>query len=83
MKNSSDTIGNRSHDLPVCSAVTQPLRVPFRFISNILKAGCYLQENTPHLGCLNMFRKTVAVENQTRLRDTRMLKQVVQRITVL
>jgi hypothetical protein len=26
MKNSSDTIGNRSRDLPVCSAVPQPLR---------------------------------------------------------
>jgi hypothetical protein len=26
MKNSNDTIGNRSHDLPVCSAVPQPLR---------------------------------------------------------
>jgi hypothetical protein len=26
MKNSSDTIGNRSRDIPVCSAVPQPLR---------------------------------------------------------
>jgi hypothetical protein len=26
MKNSSDTIGNRIRDLPVCSAVPQPLR---------------------------------------------------------
>jgi hypothetical protein len=26
MKNSSDTIGNRSRELPVCSAVHQPLR---------------------------------------------------------
>jgi hypothetical protein len=26
MKNSSDTIGNKSSDLPVCSAVPQPLR---------------------------------------------------------
>jgi hypothetical protein len=26
MKKSSDTIGNRSRDLPVCSAVPQPLR---------------------------------------------------------
>jgi hypothetical protein len=26
MKNSNDTIGNRSRDLPVCSAVPQPLR---------------------------------------------------------
>jgi hypothetical protein len=26
MKNSNNTIGNRSRDLPVCSAVPQPLR---------------------------------------------------------
>jgi hypothetical protein len=26
MKKASDTIGNRSRDLPVCSAVPQPLR---------------------------------------------------------
>jgi hypothetical protein len=26
MKNSNDTIGNQSRDLPVCSAVPQPLR---------------------------------------------------------
>jgi hypothetical protein len=26
IKNSNDTIGNRSHDLPVCSGVPQPLR---------------------------------------------------------
>jgi hypothetical protein len=26
MKNSNDTIGNRSRDLPVCIAVSQPLR---------------------------------------------------------
>jgi hypothetical protein len=26
MKNSYDTIGNRSRDLPVCSAMPQPLR---------------------------------------------------------
>jgi hypothetical protein len=28
MKNSSDTIGNRSRDLPVCSAVPQPTAPP-------------------------------------------------------
>jgi hypothetical protein len=28
MKNSNDTIRNQSHDLPVCSAVPQPLRAP-------------------------------------------------------
>jgi hypothetical protein len=29
MKSSNDTIGNQSRDLPVCSAVPQPLRAPF------------------------------------------------------
>jgi hypothetical protein len=28
MKNSSDTIGNRTHDLPVCSTVPQPNAPP-------------------------------------------------------
>ena len=26
MKNSNDTIGNRTRDLPACSAVSQPMR---------------------------------------------------------
>jgi hypothetical protein len=44
MKNSYDTIGNRSHDLPVYSAEPQPLRhrVPrrlrYRLISSTLLA---------------------------------------------
>jgi hypothetical protein len=28
MKNSNDTIGNRTHDLPACSAVYQPTAPP-------------------------------------------------------
>jgi hypothetical protein len=28
MKNSNDTIGNRTHDLPVCMAVPQPTAPP-------------------------------------------------------
>jgi hypothetical protein len=37
MKNSNDTIGNRSRDLPVCSAVPQPLRhrVPHILVSRL------------------------------------------------
>jgi hypothetical protein len=31
MKNSYDTIGNQSRDLPVCSAVPQPLHHRVRF----------------------------------------------------
>jgi hypothetical protein len=35
MKKSSDTVGNRTHDLSVCSAVPQPLRhsVPHTYVS--------------------------------------------------
>jgi hypothetical protein len=40
MKKSSDTIGNRTRDLPVCSAVPQPtatLRVVIKMLPKILK----------------------------------------------
>jgi hypothetical protein len=51
MKKSSDTIGNRTRDLPVCSAVPQPLRhrVPlFRplrlaFLRNVLAFKCCIE----------------------------------------
>jgi hypothetical protein len=41
MKNSNDIIGNRSRDLPVCSAVPQPLR------HRVHLADCH---------CVNIFR---------------------------
>jgi hypothetical protein len=50
MKN-SDTIGNRSRDLPVCSAVPQPLRyrVPLLYtvepLLSGLMTGCRWPEN--------------------------------------
>jgi hypothetical protein len=40
MKNPNDTIGNRSRDLPVCSAVPQPLR---HGNVCVLHATCYMQ----------------------------------------
>ena len=39
MKNSGDTIGNRSRDLPACSAVTQPtapLRSPGLYVQALI-----------------------------------------------
>jgi hypothetical protein len=47
MKNSSDTIGNRSHDLPVCTAVPQPLRYRVLHPQNVVTKVCvvYLQHN--------------------------------------
>ena len=39
MKNSIDTIGNRTRDLPTCSAVPQPtalLRAPYSYFKKIL-----------------------------------------------
>jgi hypothetical protein len=43
MKNSNDTIGKRSRDLPICSAVPQPLchRVPHFF--NLIYINYVLQ----------------------------------------
>jgi hypothetical protein len=35
MKNSNDTIGNRSRDFPVCGAVPQPLRHQQRAPNNV------------------------------------------------
>jgi hypothetical protein len=47
MKNSSDTIGNRTRDRPVCSAVPQPLchRVPQEIVYTMLNyvSACYIQ----------------------------------------
>jgi len=37
MKNSSDTIGNRTHDLPACSAVPQPLSVVISLYTTVFK----------------------------------------------
>ena len=34
MKNSSDTIGNRTRDLPACSAVPQPTAPPRELIKD-------------------------------------------------
>jgi hypothetical protein len=49
MKNSNETIGNRSRDLPVCNAVPQPLchrrphppspRAKYRSIFNVLRTN--------------------------------------------
>ena len=38
MKNSNDTIGNRTPDLPACSAVPQPSATPRRFITAFTSA---------------------------------------------
>jgi hypothetical protein len=48
MKNSSDTIGSRSRDLPVCSAVPQPLshRVPLR--QRMFSPQCASPNFTPY-----------------------------------
>jgi hypothetical protein len=59
MKNSSDTIGNRIHDLPICSAVPQPLRhrVPHKnivpqYISYPLRIISYLEKCTREINRL-------------------------------
>jgi hypothetical protein len=47
MKNFNDTFGNRSRDLPVCSAVPQPLRrrVPRRVEDNQLNFNAFIESS--------------------------------------
>jgi hypothetical protein len=44
MKNFSDTIGNQSRDLPVCSAVPQPLRLCVPTVSDKTAVICNMYE---------------------------------------
>ena len=53
MKNSSDTIGNRTRDLPTCSAVPQPTalrRAPHLFITRIKDS---MTVTTPQSYCVH------------------------------
>jgi hypothetical protein len=56
MKNSNDTIGNRSRDLPVCGAVPQPLRyrVPPALYKGQLQNNNILAKNTPKVNILRV-----------------------------
>ena len=55
MKNSSDTIGNRTRDLPVCSAVPQST-APSR---NPPQLTCYEQENLRRKAHFEAFPKAI------------------------
>jgi hypothetical protein len=64
MKNSNDTIGNRTHELPACSAVPQPT-VPPRAPSLYSKEsklrntlGRMVLERTPYIDVLTSFKVT-------------------------
>jgi hypothetical protein len=62
MKNSNDIIGNRTRDLPACSAVPQPTTPPRAPPTNMRHFYCYSRRYTQLLlsfkGCNNMtFRK--------------------------
>ena len=46
MKNSSDTVGNRTRDLPACSAVSQPTAPPRKCIRNsVINLDALAQSN--------------------------------------
>jgi len=53
MKNSSDTIGNRTRDLPTCSAVPQPTAPPRALHS--LMFSVMSGKNLPHMFQNNCF----------------------------
>jgi len=59
MKNSNDTIGNRTRDLPICSAVPQPTALP-RALRDLLHAANLLHgtdgfTSPPKEGALRIF----------------------------
>jgi len=56
MKNSSDTIGNRTRDLPVCSAVPQPTASP---------RCCIIGIGTVCDPCMGCYVLPVTLENLT------------------
>jgi hypothetical protein len=59
MKKSSDTIGNRNRDLPVCSAVPQPLR------HHVPRSATKENDNWVHLEMLaSLLALTVAFERK-------------------
>ena len=52
VKNSNDTIGNRTRDLPTCSAVPQPTALPrtpkhTRYMNTSLCSCCSLKQPVP------------------------------------
>jgi len=60
MKNSNDTIRNRTHDFPAYSAMTQPNAPPCKIIEVFLLLGCY----AAHVGNgLPTFREGTSVNH--------------------
>ena len=54
VKNSSDTIGNRTRDVPACSAVPQPTAPPRAPLSSLVayKIKEYHSDSSPALQCV-------------------------------
>ena len=61
MKNSHDTIGNRTRDLPACCTVPQPTACPLLYCGIIL-----FQQNRPvifmHVASCHMFKNSITTE---------------------
>jgi len=65
MKNSSDTIGNRNHDLSACRAVRQPTVLPcapnntglLKMIVGVLTT-CHTQHTSDSSICIFLFNRT-------------------------
>ena len=62
MKNSNDTIGNRTRDLPACSAVPQPT-VSTRALTNY--ETCSLLQNNMALFSFELLNNTVSISDYT------------------
>ena len=50
MKNSNDTIGNRTHDLPACSAVPQPTAPPRTPFFKLTRDHIPYESSRPYMG---------------------------------
>ena len=80
MKNSSDTIGNRTRDLPTCSAVPQPTalrRAPYVYISKEIQK-CSKYEDS-QLAICSYSQHNVGLDSsvgmETRLRAGRPMRR--------
>jgi hypothetical protein len=84
MKNSSDTIGNRSRDLPVCGALSQPLRHDLAVVQMLKERSSYVEctERQPYpssdVSKIQRYRSNVTCGVADRMPDLSRYKRYVR-----
>jgi hypothetical protein len=85
MKKSSDTIGNRTNDLPVCSAVPQPLyhhmpgwvtKASIKYYEVCLKFHCITYKNIMNLSDVVIIQSTQYWETTSLIYVTPVIKRL-------